>query len=62
MLIDAKDRFVDRMAMTIASVKFDETAAGFAARFSGHDPRDVASARTRSKNYDNQRVGPKGEQ
>lgn len=59
MLIDAKDKFIDRMAMTIHAVKFDETLAGFAARFAGHDPKDVATARTRSKYInDDNRVSP----
>lgn len=58
MLIDAKDRFIDRMAQTIHDVKQNETLAGFAERFKGHAQEDIIAARTRSAHIDDHRVSP----
>ena len=56
MLIDAKDRFIDRMAQTIHDVKQDETLAGFAERFKGHAKEDIIEARVRSAHCDDNRI------
>ena len=49
MVVDAKSKFIDRMAMTIHAVKFDETLAGMSARFAGHSKEDITEAHARSK-------------
>lgn len=56
MLIDAKDRFIERMAQTIHDVKQDETLTGFADRFKGHTQEDIVAARVRSAYIDDNRI------
>ena len=58
MLIDAKDRFIERMAQTIHDVKQDETLTGFADRFKGHTQEDIVAARVRSAYIDDNRLSP----
>lgn len=45
MLVDARDRFIERMAATMAAASFTDTTAQMQERFGRFDPLDRAKAR-----------------
>lgn len=44
MVIDARERFIQRMAATMAATRETDNAAQAKERFVGHDPMDKAKA------------------
>lgn len=48
MVIDARERFINRMAMTMAATKHTDTAAEAKERFAGFNPLDKAKAHVKS--------------